>query len=105
MSATPEGKPATPTNDITEIKGRCKMVEHCPDHSQLMQNVGEICGAVKSLVTGQETLFGKLDDLAKSNASIKTDLATHKTQLRPLFWVVTAAGLVIIDVVVRMFIK
>lgn len=73
------------------------MVEHCPDHSKLMQDVGEICGQVKTLVEGQNKIFEKLDSLTVTTA-------VQKTKIAPVLWAIAAvAGAFVIEYLKRLF--
>ncbi len=66
------------------------MVEHCPDHSKLMQDVGVICGQVKTLVEGQAKMFDKLDGL-----SITT--AVEKTKSKPIYWALAIIAAIVLS--------
>ena len=72
------------------------MTEHCPDHSQLMQDVGETKGMVKILVDGQkefrEAIQAVRDQLGVSN----TEQSVQKTKLAPIFWALLIFGAVIL---------
>ena len=66
------------------------MVEHCPDHSKLMQDVGIICGEVKTLVDGQKKIFEKLDSLTVTTA-------VEKTKSKPLYWALAIIAAIILS--------
>lgn len=75
--------------------------EHCDDHSELMQQVGEIAGKQDMTITALSEIkkdISRLFDLFN-----QTDRATtvQKTRVEPLFWVLTTAVGVFIGLLIK----
>ena len=73
-------------------------MEHCSDHSALVQTTGRIEGKVGTLVSGQESIFKEIGQIAASINEIKIQIAkdegkaeVEKQRIRPVFWIGAAA--------------
>jgi hypothetical protein len=63
-------------------------MEHCQDHSTLVETVGEIKGTVNAIKESQDHMYKKIDATIANGNSNAIDNAVTKTKLAPIFWVV-----------------
>ena len=72
------------------------MTEHCPDHSKLVQTVGEIAGKQVIMLRMLENIqkdIASLFDLVNAN---KTITAVQETKFAPALWVLTVVASLLI---------
>lgn len=81
------------------------MVEFCPDHTNLVKSVGEIKGTVTMILSGQQQMIEDISAIRQSAVDTEKDAAVEKTKVRPIFWIIAAAGMVLIDTLIRAFLK
>ena len=67
-------------------------MEHCGDHSGLVETVGEIKGTVNSIKESQDHMYSKIDKLIATGNTSAIDSAVQKTKLAPVFWVIIIVG-------------
>jgi hypothetical protein len=75
------------------------MTEHCPDHSKLMQDVGEIKGMVNTLVDGQSEFREAIDGVKKQLNSQDKESAVDRMKIKPLFM---AIGIIMVILVTKL---
>jgi hypothetical protein len=75
------------------------MTEHCPDHSKLMQDVGEIKGMVNTLVDGQSEFREAIDGVKKQLNSQDKESAIDRTKIKPFF---VGLGIVMVILVTKL---
>jgi len=73
----------------------------CPDHSALMQTVGEIKGTQHTLMEWQLEIKGKLDELLNKISDMQIHIATDETRIKPIYWVLGVLGVAVIAEIVR----
>jgi formate-dependent nitrite reductase membrane component NrfD len=71
-------------------------MEHCQDHSTLVETVGEIKGTVNSIKESQDHMYKKIDVMIANGNSNAIDNAVTKTKLAPIFWVIVIVGGIIL---------
>ena len=83
-------------------------MEHCPDHSNLVQTVGETKGIVESIKSSQDAMYLKIDKLISNGAEQKLasvvshveDRADSKAlyeKIRPILWGLGVIALIFIE--------
>ena len=85
------------------------MSPYCPDHTKLVQDVGEIKGIVTVVREDQQeaykTIFQKLDGLATNGSRAHEIAAVEREKIKPLYWFLASVGsaviLVAVDLIVR----
>ena len=85
-------------------------MEHCPDHSGLVQTVGEIKGTVNSIKDSQDVMYLKIDKLISNGAEQKlANVVSHVEdradsralgeKIKPIFWIISiVVGYVVLRV-------
>jgi hypothetical protein len=72
------------------------MTEHCPDHSKLMQDVGEIKGMMTTLVDGQS----EFRDAIKKQLNLQDkESAVDRMKIKPLF---VAIGIIMVILLTKL---
>jgi len=77
----------------------------CQDHSELVKTVGKMDGKLDMLIIGQGKTQEQIADLYCIANRTDKEAAVEKTKVRPVFWGIAAVGLVLIDIIIRTFIK
>jgi hypothetical protein len=74
-------------------------MEHCLDHSNLVETVGEIKGTVNLIKDSQEVMYSKIDKIIENGNNQKTDSKVNQEKIKPLFWAITVvAGYILLRV-------
>ncbi len=68
------------------------MTEHCPDHHQLVENVGKIAGNVERILEMQKESKQDVSDLFSKYNANHIDSAVQKTKLSPVLWAIAVIG-------------
>lgn len=79
--------------------------EFCQDHTEMVKAVGKIEGTVTMILTGQNQMCEDISEIKDAIANSKTDAAVQKTKIKPIFWIIGAVGLIVIDIIVRTIVK
>jgi hypothetical protein len=77
----------------------------CPDHSELVKTVGQMDGKLDMLIIGQGKTQEQIADLYCIANRNDKETAIERTRVRPVFWGIAAIGLVLIDIIIRTFLK
>lgn len=75
------------------------MTEYCPDHSKLMQDVGEIKGMMTTLVDGQTEFREAIDTVKKQLNSQDKESAIDRMKIKPLF---AAIGIIMVILLTKL---
>ena len=68
------------------------MTEHCPDHHELVKEVGKISGNVELILSMQREIKKDVSDLFNKYNSGSLDSAIQKTKLAPILWALIVVG-------------
>jgi len=75
-------------------------MEHCSEHSKVMETLGCIQGQNELLLAGQDKLFTKIESLSINGAVAKVDVENTKARFAPFYWFLSASGVVILTIVI-----
>ena len=75
------------------------MIEHCPDHSKLMQDVGEIKGMMTTLVDGQGEFRDAIETIKKQLNSQDKESAIDRIKIKPMF---AAIGIIMVILLTKL---
>ena len=75
------------------------MTEHCPDHSKLMQDVGEITGMMTTLVDGQSEFRDAIETIKKQLNSQDKESAIDRIKIKPMF---AAIGIIMVILLTKL---
>lgn len=75
------------------------MTEHCPDHSKLMQDVGEIKGMVNTLVDGQSEFREAIDGVKKQLNSQDKESTIDRLKIKPFF---VGIGIIMVLIITKL---
>jgi hypothetical protein len=81
------------------------MTEHCPDHHQLVENVGKIAGNVERILDMQKEIKDNVAELFSKYNDNHVDSAVQKTKVAPIFWSLAVIGGYLLIDLVKEFIK
>jgi len=80
------------------------MTEHCPDHHELVKEVGKISGNVELILSMQREIKKDVSELFTKYNSTNIESVVQKTKLAPVFWaLIVVGGYLLVDWVKEFF--
>jgi hypothetical protein len=92
------------------------MVDVCPEHGKFTEKIGKLDGKVDIILSRQDIVFTKLDDIkenlsnaklvdAVSAASNKAEIEKDRIRLKPVWWFLTVFGTAMITTLLHLAAK
>lgn len=68
------------------------MTEHCPDHHELVKEVGKISGNVELILSMQREIKNDVSELFTKYNFTNIESVVQKTKLAPILWALIVVG-------------